>query len=301
MGIHARGIEHHSKGVENCPGHDQSVSRDRQYRARGRRLHDDHRPGQRPGRPRARPEMRPVAGPAHRSPIPPLASTSRESGASRPTRFPGPGYTRRRDHGGDPSRRDQGALSMCFNPLVSLPEANFTREALEKLEFFGVIDFFLSETAHHADVVFAGSMQEEDEGVVCSAEGRVMKINKAVDPPGRRRGRTAMIICELAKRLGTGQVLRLRVDERDLRRAAARHRKAASRITTASPGSGSSRRWASSGRAPRIDHPGTPRLFEGRADSVMRTARRNFEGRVRPSGRSRRRRISRLSHYRAAS
>ena len=41
----------------------------------------------------------------------------------------------------------KGLLSICFNPLVSLPDANFTREALEKLEFFGVIDFFLSETA----------------------------------------------------------------------------------------------------------------------------------------------------------
>jgi predicted molibdopterin-dependent oxidoreductase YjgC len=61
-------------------------------------------------------------------------------------------------------------FSMCFNPLVSLPDANFTREALEKLEFFGVIDFFLSETARLADVVIAGSMQEEDEGVVCSSE-----------------------------------------------------------------------------------------------------------------------------------
>ena len=45
---------------------------------------------------------------------------------------------------------------MCFNPLVSLPDANFTREALSKLEYFGVVDFFLSETAHHADVVLAG-------------------------------------------------------------------------------------------------------------------------------------------------
>src|SRR5204862_4556098 len=59
-------------------------------------------------------------------------------------------------------------LSICFNPLVSLPDADFTREALDKLEFFGVVDFFLSETAHHADVVFAGSLQEEDEGVVAN-------------------------------------------------------------------------------------------------------------------------------------
>ena len=102
-------------------------------------------------------------------------------------------------------------FSMCFNPLVSLPDANFTREALAKLEFFGVIDFFLSETAHHADVVLCGSLQEEDEGVVCSAEGRVQKINKAVDSAGRRASRTALIICDLAKRLGKGQFFAYRV------------------------------------------------------------------------------------------
>ena len=33
-------------------------------------------------------------------------------------------------------------LSICFNPLVSLPDAGFTQEALEKLEFFGVVISF---------------------------------------------------------------------------------------------------------------------------------------------------------------
>ena len=98
----------------------------------------------------------------------------------------------------------KGLLSICFNPLVSLPDANFTREALEKLEFFGVIDFFLSETAPHADVVLAGSLQEEEEGVTANVEGRVIHIQKAVDPPGNARTDSA-IICDLARRLGRGQ------------------------------------------------------------------------------------------------
>ena len=55
--------------------------------------------------------------------------------------------------------------------MVSLPDADYTREALEKLEFFGVIDFFLSETAQHADVVFSGSLQEEEEGLTCQRRG----------------------------------------------------------------------------------------------------------------------------------
>jgi assimilatory nitrate reductase catalytic subunit len=65
------------------------------------------------------------------------------------------------------------------------------------------VDFFLSETAHYADIVFAGSLQEEDEGIVCSAEGRVQKINKAVDPPGDAKS-DALIVCDLAERLGRG-------------------------------------------------------------------------------------------------
>src|SRR6185295_6174460 len=67
----------------------------------------------------------------------------------------------------------KGLLSICINPLVSLPDTEYTRAALEKLEFFGVIDFFMSETARHADVVLAGSLQEEEEGVTCNVEGRV--------------------------------------------------------------------------------------------------------------------------------
>src|SRR5213079_2155704 len=98
----------------------------------------------------------------------------------------------------------KGLLSICFNPLVSLPEAAFTREALEKLEFFGVIDFFLSETAAHADVVLAGSLQEEEEGVTASLEARVIHIQRAVDPPGDAR-RDSEIVCDLARRLGKGK------------------------------------------------------------------------------------------------
>ena len=62
----------------------------------------------------------------------------------------------------------------------------------------------MSETAQHADLIFAGSLQEEDEGIICSAEGRVQKINKAVDPPGDAKS-DALIICDLARKLGRGQ------------------------------------------------------------------------------------------------
>src|SRR5207237_9822299 len=64
----------------------------------------------------------------------------------------------------------RGLLSISFNPLVSIPDSNRTRAALEKLEFFGCIDFFFSESGRYADVVLAGSLQEEDEGTVTTGE-----------------------------------------------------------------------------------------------------------------------------------
>src|SRR6185503_14508613 len=76
-------------------------------------------------------------------------------------------------------REIRGLLSMCFNPVVSLPDTAFTRTALERLDFYVVIDFFMSESARHADLILPGSLQEEDEGTVISAEGRVIRIRQA--------------------------------------------------------------------------------------------------------------------------
>src|SRR5262245_66173155 len=72
---------------------------------------------------------------------------------------------------------------------------------LQKLEFFACVDFFLSETARFADVVLPGSQHEEDEGVVCSTEGRVIKINQAVAPPGDAR-QDWRILQDIARALG---------------------------------------------------------------------------------------------------
>jgi len=89
---------------------------------------------------------------------------------------------------------------------VSLPDTEFTRAALSKLEFFVCLDFFLSESAQHADIVFPSALHEEDEGTSTSAEGRVIKINKAVECPGDARP-DWHIIQDIAKALGREQGL----------------------------------------------------------------------------------------------
>src|SRR5690606_13347317 len=174
--------------------------------------------------------------------------------------LPGPGVDcyemmRRIDRG-----EIRGLLSICFNPKVSLPDNQFVARALDKLEFFVSIDFFLNETAQHADIVLPGSLHEEDEGVVTQIEGRVIKINKAVDPPGDAR-QDWRIIQDIAAALGrshgfTFQQPREIFDE--LRRATAGTIADYSGITYEKIEHQHGVFWP----CPAEDHPGTPRLFE---------------------------------------
>ena len=55
-----------------------------------------------------------------------------------------------------------------------------------------------------ADVVLPGAVWCEDEGTTTNLEGRVIKINRAADPPGEAR-RDIDIVLDLAKRLGRGE------------------------------------------------------------------------------------------------
>ena len=259
MGIHARGIEHHSKGVENCLAmvnlylSTGNVGREGagcmmitgQGNGQGGREHGQ-KADQLPG-------MRSITDPEARRHVASVWGVDEGS-------IPGPGLSAVEIMNAIHRGEIKALFSMCFNPLVSLPDANFTREALSKLEFFGVIDFFMSETAHHADVIFAGSLHEEDEGIICSAEGRVQKINKAVDPPGDAKS-DALIICDLARKLGKGQYFPFsstRDIYEELRRASRGGLADYYGITWERIEQELGVFWP----CPALDHPGTPRLFE---------------------------------------
>jgi assimilatory nitrate reductase catalytic subunit len=154
----------------------------------------------------------------------------------------------------------KGLLSISFNPLVSLPDNNFIRAQLEKLEFYTAIDFFLNETAHYADVVLPGSLQEEDEGTVTQVEGRAIKINRVLDTPGDAR-RDWIIIQDIAAALGrergfTFNSPREMLDE--LRVASKGGVIDYSGITYEKIEAQNGVFWPCYGE----DHPGTPRLFE---------------------------------------
>ena len=259
MILHARGLEHQSKGVENCEAvvaialATGNIGREGagpvmitgQGNGQGGREHGqkcDQLPGQRS-----------LTDPAARQHVANVWGIS-------PDELPGPGYTAVEIMNAIHAGEIKGLLSICFNPMVSLPDANFTREALEKLEFFSVIDFFLSETAAYADVVLAGSLQEEEEGVTANVEARVIHIQKAVDPPGNAR-RDSEIICDLASRLGRGQYFPFREPREifeELRRASQGGLADYYGITYEKIDQQKGVFWP----CPTLDHPGTPRLFE---------------------------------------
>ena len=265
--FHARGIEHHSNGVQNALGTINLVlatgrigkpksgygTITGQANGQGGREHGqkcDQLPG-----------WRDISNPDHRRHIAAIWGIDEKD-------LPGPGVDayelfRKIDAG-----EIKGLLSLCFNPIVSLPDNAFIRRCLEKLEFYVAIDFFLNDTARYADIVLPGSLQEEDEGTVTQVEGRVIKINKAIECPGEAR-QDWRIVQDLAHALGrphgfTFSGPREIFDE--LRRASKGGVADYSGITYEKIDAQMGVFWPCYSEDPRtglaIDHAGTPRLFE---------------------------------------
>jgi assimilatory nitrate reductase catalytic subunit len=266
--FHARGIEHHSNGVQNALGTinlvlaSGRIGRPKsgygtivgQGNGQGGREHGqkcDQLPG-----------WRDIANPEHRRYVASVWGVDEAD-------IPGPGVDayelfRKIDAG-----EIKALIAICFNPKVSLPDSQFVARALDKLEHFTAIDFFLSETARHADVVLPGSLQEEDEGTVTQVEGRVIKINKAVSCPGEAR-QDWIIIQDLARALGRPHGFTFegpRAIFEELRVASKGGVADYSGITWDKVERQMGVFWPCYSTDPRTgeptpDHPGTPRLFE---------------------------------------
>ncbi len=87
------------------------------------------------------------------------------------------------------------------NPMVSDPDLNHARKALEKLDFLVVQDIFMTETAELADVVLPSACFAEKDGTFTNTERKVQRVRKAVEPPGEAR-EDWRILCDLAGRMG---------------------------------------------------------------------------------------------------
>ncbi len=257
--LHARGIEHHSKGVDNCIaainlvvasgrigregcGYAMITGQGNGQGAREQGQKCDQLPG-----------SRDISNPEHRKYIAGVWGVPEES-------IPQKGLSAvplvEAIHDG----KIKGLLSICFNPAVSLPDGNYVREALEKLEFFVNIDFFLSETARYADIVLAGSLMEEDEGTTTNVEGRVIRHRQAVTPPEGAR-EDWQIINEIAARLGYADKFSAAPREifEELRIASKGGTSDYSGMTWERIDQSNGLFWP----CPEPGHPGTPRLYEG--------------------------------------
>lgn len=100
---------------------------------------------------------------------------------------------------------EHGDIKMLYiigeNPMVSDPDINHVKHALENTEFLVVQDIFLTETAQLADVVLPAAAFAEKDGTFTNTERRVQRVRKAIDAPGAAKADWE-IITELMNKLG---------------------------------------------------------------------------------------------------
>lgn len=258
MILHARGVEHHATGTDNVlclinlalatgkvgrPGCG-CMTLTGQGNGQGGREHGQ-KADQLPG-------YRKITDPAAR------AHMARVWGVSA-DELPGPGYSAVEMFEAMDRGEIRGLYLLCSNPMVSLPSINRVEPVLRRLEFFVAADFFLSETARLAHVVLPVAMWAEDEGTTTNVEGRVIKYNKAVNPPPDIPT-DWQLLGELARRLGRGRFFpytsaREIFDE--LREASRGGIADYYGITYEKITAQKGVFWP----CPSLDHPGTPRLF----------------------------------------
>lgn len=157
------------------------------------------------------------------------------------------------------------------NILVSAPDALHVEERLNSLNFLAAADFFLSETAQLADVVFPSAQWAEEEGTMTNLEGRVIRRRRAFFPPPEVRT-DIELLCSLARRLGQGRFFAFPNSEsvfNELRRASAGGVADYSGITYEKIEANQGVFWP----CPAVDHPGTPRLFTDRFPTPSGKAR----------------------------
>lgn len=117
------------------------------------------------------------------------------------TDIPGPGLSAYELLEAVSEKKIRGMFVMGSNPVVSAPKVGPIIDGFKNLEFLAVADFFLSETARMADVVFPVTVWAEESGTMTNLEGRVLLREKAVEPPPNVRP-DWKILCSLAEKMG---------------------------------------------------------------------------------------------------
>jgi len=112
---------------------------------------------------------------------------------------PGPGQVR-------------GLLSIAGNPVLSAPSGAALGRALQELEFFAAVDFYLNETTRHAQLILPPSWSLEHDSYELLFHGfevrNTARYSPVVVPPGPGQRDDFEILAELALRLAEHQQTR---------------------------------------------------------------------------------------------
>lgn len=99
----------------------------------------------------------------------------------------------------------EGSVKALFvlgeNLLLSHPDPEEARAALQRAELVVVSDLFLTETAELAHVVLPAAAPQELDGTYTNGERRVQRLHQALQPPEEARP-AFRVLAELAQRLG---------------------------------------------------------------------------------------------------
>jgi len=90
---------------------------------------------------------------------------------------------------------------MGENPMLSDADVHHVEKNLAALDFLVVQDIFLTETAKLADVVLPSTCFAEKDGTFSNTERKVLRVRKALEPPGEAR-EDFRIIADIAAKMG---------------------------------------------------------------------------------------------------
>jgi formate dehydrogenase alpha subunit len=97
--------------------------------------------------------------------------------------------------------RIRGMYIMGENPLLSDPNLNYVKSALQQLEFLVVQDIFMTETAEIADVILPSTTSFEKNGTFTNTSRRIQQVVAAISPLQQAQP-DWWIICQLSTKMG---------------------------------------------------------------------------------------------------
>jgi formate dehydrogenase alpha subunit len=92
-------------------------------------------------------------------------------------------------------------MNVGANPVAVFADSTTMKKALESLDFFVALDIFPTPTTNLAHVVLPVACFAEKDGTFTSAERRIQRVRKAVDPPGQSRAEW-QVLSDLCRRMG---------------------------------------------------------------------------------------------------